>query len=293
MIDWAKDPPVVRFAPSPNGYLHLGHAYSALVNYRFAIRHGGRFLLRIEDIDTQRSRLQFINAILEDLAWLGVRWEEPVRRQSQHMADYRAALDVLRANELIYPCWCSRSDVRVAVASSAANARDPDGSLLYPGTCRDLAPSERQARMLAEPEFAWRLNNHAARAVFKDPVSWCEYREGNTGRKIVAQPERWGDVILARKDIGTSYHLAVCVDDAWQGISDVIRGEDLYAATDLHRLLQRLLNLPGPRYRHHRLLRDAHNTKLAKSAGTEPLRDLRHRGVSRQQILALINMDAE
>ena len=282
--------PVVRFAPSPNGHLHLGHAYSALMNYRFARRNGGRFLLRIEDIDGQRSKPEFVEAIFEDLAWLGIEWEWPVRRQSQHMADYRAALDRLAGRGLVYPCWCSRKDIREAAAGAKDRPHDPDGSVLYPGTCRTLDAAAWGERMKHDGGFALRLDMRRARTEAATALYWREFGEGESETQIDAQPELWGDAVLARKDIGTSYHMAVTVDDALQGVTDVIRGEDLYAATGLHRLLQCLLDLPAPRYRHHRLMRDRDESKLAKRAGTTPLRALRAQGASARDILLMIGL---
>ncbi|BBE33179.1 tRNA glutamyl-Q(34) synthetase GluQRS [Sphingosinicella microcystinivorans] len=258
---------VTRFAPSPTGHLHLGHAFSALTAFRFAEAQGGRFLLRIEDIDTGRCRAEFTDGIFEDLAWLGLTWETPVRRQSEHMADYAAALTRLQAMEVVYPCFCTRADIAAAV--TAPHGAQP----LYPGTCRALDPEMRACRM-TEPH-AWRLDIARA-AALTGPLSWHDAAHGN----IVATPEAEGDVVLARKDAGTSYHLSVTVDDALQGITDVVRGEDLFSATHIHRLLQALLGLPTPHYHHHGLLRGPDGKRFAKRDRAETLAALRARGVS-------------
>jgi glutamyl-Q tRNA(Asp) synthetase len=258
---------VTRFAPSPTGRLHLGHAFSALAAFRFAEAHGGRFLLRIEDIDTGRCRPEFTDGIFEDLAWLGLAWETPVRRQSEHMDDYAAALARLKALSVVYPCFCTRADI--AAAASAPHGAQP----LYPGTCRTL-DAETRARRLAEPH-AWRIDVARA-AALAGPLSWHDAAQG----EIAATPEAEGDVVLARKDAGTSYHLSVTVDDALQGITDVVRGEDLFPATHIHRLLQALLGLPTPRYHHHALLTGPDGKRLAKRDRAETLAELRARGVA-------------
>jgi glutamyl-Q tRNA(Asp) synthetase len=267
---------VFRFAPSPNGFLHLGHAYSALLNFDLARESGGRFLLRIEDIDLLRARPEYEEAIYEDLAWLGLDWEQPVRRQSEHFADYAATLERLDAMGLLYPCACTRGEI--AKAAGEDPPRDPDGAPLYPGTCR--GKSHKPAReILQKGGVALRLDMPRALAILGSEaraLSWREHAEA----EIAAQPERWGDVVLARKDTPTSYHLAVVVDDALQGVTDVVRGADLKAATGLHRLLQSLLGLPAPSYRHHALLLGAEGEKLAKSRSSKTLRDLRAEGFS-------------
>ncbi|HEY8066495.1 MAG TPA: tRNA glutamyl-Q(34) synthetase GluQRS [Methylosinus sp.] len=263
---------VFRFAPSPNGYLHLGHAYSALLDFDLAQREGGRFLLRMEDIDQGRARPELEAAIYEDLAWLGVVWETPVRRQSEHSADYAAALDQLAALGLLYPCVCSRADI-----AGASRERDLDGAPLYPGTCR--------GKGLARDGANLRLDMAKAAALVGGEVSWREH-----GKEIVAAPQEWGDVVLARKDIGTSYHIAVTVDDALQGVTDVVRGRDLYEATRIHRLLQELLGLPAPAYRHHALVLDGDGRKLAKSRASEPLRDLRAEGATPADVRAMLGL---
>jgi glutamyl-Q tRNA(Asp) synthetase len=273
--DLASRRRVFRFAPSPNGFLHLGHAYSALLNFELARESGGRFLLRIEDIDLARAKPQYEAAIFEDLAWLGLDWERPVRRQSEHFADYAAALERLDAMGLIYPCACTRGEI----ARAAENPpRDPDGAPLYPGTCRGQ-PRGHVREILQVGGVALRLDMAKALALLgveAGTLSWREHAEG----EIAARPQRWGDVVLARKDTPASYHLAVVVDDALQGVTDVVRGADLKAATGLHRLLQRLLGLSAPSYRHHALLLCDEGEKLSKSRSSKTLRDLRAEGVS-------------
>jgi len=266
--------PAFRFAPSPNGRLHLGHAYSALLNDAEAKAAGGRFLIRIEDIDRLRCTPELVAACLEDLAWLGLHWEEPVRHQSRHVNDYRAALARLDAMGLLYPCYCSRREI-----AAAANARiaDPEGQPLYPGTCRALNHASRNA------PHALRIDMKKARALVRRPLSYTELRE-ETAVAITATPQVWGDVILARRDIGTSYHIAVVVDDALQEVSHVIRGSDLSAATAIHRLLQELLGLPVPLYRHHALIGDEAGRKLSKSAGDRSLASYREAGVTAEEI---------
>ena len=277
--------PVFRFAPSPNGELHLGHALSALIGFERARAMAGRFLLRIEDIDAGRTRSQFVAGIFEDLRWLGLTWAEPVVRQSERMAAYAAAAERLKAMGLLYPCFASRAEILAA----AASALDPDGAPLYPGlyrTSRDAEVARRQAN--GEP-FALRLDMAKALATAKAKLGGrcLMFREGDDqggAQTIAAHPERWGDAVIVRKDVATSYHLAVVVDDAWQGVTHVTRGRDLIAATDLHRLLQLLLDLPVPVYEHHRLITDADGRKLAKSAGDESLSALRRQGVTPEQV---------
>jgi glutamyl-Q tRNA(Asp) synthetase len=284
---------VFRFAPSPNGYLHLGHALSALVNADMARAAGGRLLLRIEDIDRTRCRPHYEDAIYEDLAWLGLAWEQPVRRQSAHLADHQAALDRLIALGLVYPSFESRAEIaRLVAAREQAGAwpRDPDGVPLYPGTAKARSATERQRRMGSEP-YALRLDMAAALARAGE-LAWSETGSGpggETGRGQAA-PARWGDVVLGRKETPTSYHLAVVVDDALQGVTDVVRGEDLFWATSVHRLLQALLDLPAPTYHHHRLIRDADGRKLAKSTRATALRELRAQGHTPAEIRALLGL---
>ena len=272
---------VTRFAPSPTGYLHLGHAYSALVGWRAAREGGGRFLLRIEDIDRARCRPEFTAAIFEDLAWLGLDWDGEVRVQSEHFGDYRAALDRLAARGLLYPCFCTRAGIKAEVREAARAPHGIDGPL-YPGTCRALAPAERERRIAAGASFALRLD--AARAAtLAGPLWW---RDEIAGR-VAADPASHGDVVLARKDTPTSYHLAVTVDDAAQGVTLVTRGEDLFAATHIHRLLQALLDLPVPRWRHHPLLTDAGGRRYAKRDRALTLRALREAGRTPPEVQAM------
>ena len=268
---------VFRFAPSPNGQLHLGHALSAILNRDLAREAGGRFLVRIEDIDPGRSTPSFEAAILDDLAWLGLDWEKPVRRQSEHLAEHAAALDTLNRRGLLYPCFCTRGDVRAAAADGP---RDPDGAPLYPGICRALTAAERAERIKRADPYALRLDMRKALVAVSGPIAWREL--GDTGKEVevVADPAAWGDVVLARRDVPTSYHLAVVLDDAAQGVTHVVRGKDLYFATAVHRLLQDLLGLPAPAYRHHRLVMDKDGKKLSKSEGAESLRTLRAAGAS-------------
>jgi glutamyl-Q tRNA(Asp) synthetase len=293
-----------RFAPSPNGRLHLGHAFSALVNQALARRSGARLLLRIEDIDPARSRPAFVEAIQADLRWLGFAWDE-MRRQSQDAGAHAAALARHQGRGLAYPCFCSRAAITRAVAARGPDwPRDPEGQSLYPGTCRALTAAEAAARIAAGAPHAWRLDMVKA-AVAAGPLAWQE--DGPTlpdfafgsppdlkplldpaapARRVEADPAAWGDVVLARRDAPASYHLAVVIDDAAQGIGEVVRGRDLYVATAVHRLLQALLGLPAPRYRHHPLVLDHGGRKLAKSAGAMALAALAAGGATPAQIRA-------
>ena len=271
--------PVFRFAPTPNGALHLGHAYSALRNRRLADETGGRLLLRIEDLDRTRCKPACEAAILDDLAWLGVRFDGSLRRQSEHGDDYASALRRLEAQDLVYPCFCSRAE-----AARASVGRDPDGAPLYAGVCRDLTTAQRRARLDRGDKAAWRLDMGRAAAFAVRPIAWLEYGEGATAEPRAGDPEAWGDVVLRGRDLVASYHLAVTVDDALQGVTDVVRGRDLLAATAVHRLLQELLGLPAPRYRHHRLVRDPGGDKLSKSRGSPSLAGLRARGATAESI---------
>ena len=282
--------PVFRFAPSPNGLLHLGHAYSALLNYRLAQRLGGRFLLRIEDIDTQRCTNDLVEAMIEDLTWLGLSWELPPRRQSEHFSDYSSALERLRACDLLYPSVASRAEIEAAVQeeereSNAPWPKDPDGAPLYP---RSALPKHSQSSQSAQ--MAMRLDMARARCMASDLV-WWEF-EPTTGsvRTIQADPERWGDVVLKRKDVPTSYHLSVVVDDALQGVTHVVRGLDLFHATSVHRLLQELLGLPEPIYHHHRLILGPDGRKLSKSLGDTALSALRAEGKTPSDIRAMVGI---
>lgn len=260
-----------RFAPSPTGRLHLGHAYSALLAHRFARERGGRFLLRIEDIDPGRTREEHVAGIVEDLRWLGIDWDGAVVRQSQRLPLYAEALGRLKARGLVYPCFCTRSEIAAEIAASASAPHGPDGPL-YPGTCRRLSEEERQERMTREPH-AWRLDVMKAMGEAGE-LRWTDAVAG----EVLAEPDRFGDVVLARKDAPSSYHLAVTVDDAAQGVTDVVRGRDLFAATDVHRLLQALLGLPVPRYRHHALLADESGRRLANRSGAPSIADMRAAG---------------
>lgn len=284
--------PTFRFAPSPNGFLHLGHAYSALLNFDLARATGGRFLLRIEDIDVSRCRPEYEAAIDQDLAWLGIAWETPVRRQSEHFADYRAALARLEAMGLVYPSFESRAEIARLVADRDVHGtwpRDPDGVPLYPGSARALAPQERARRVAAGEPYALRLDAAAALAR-TGPLVWRETAADGADEIVAADPAAWGDVVLARKETPTSYHLSVVVDDAAQGVTDVVRGRDLYAATGLHRVLQALLGLPEPAYRHHRLILDPEGRKLAKSTRATGLRELRAAGASPADIRRVVGL---
>lgn len=285
-------PPVFRFAPSPNGYLHLGHALSALLNFDMARAAGGRFLIRIEDIDVGRCRPEFEAAIYEDLAWLGLEWEMPVRRQSEHFEAYHAALEKLADTGLIYPGFESRGEIARMVAALGEDApRDPDGAPLYPGHARRMSADERSKRMAAGEPYALRIDMTAAIA----KAGALQWRETGTGPKgetgdIAARPQAWGDVVLGRKDIPTSYHLAVVIDDALQGVTHVVRGQDLFWATSVHRLLQHLLGLAAPVYFHHRLILDEDGRKLSKSTRATGLRELRARGVKPAEIRRLVGL---
>ena len=283
-----SSPPIMRFAPSPNGYLHLGHALSACLNQDMAARLGGRFLLRIEDIDRTRWRPDYEQSIEEDLRWLGLDWERPVRRQSEHMAIYRQALDQLKSQDLLYPCFCTRGEILRCLGADAL--RDPDGAPVYPGLCRHLPADKAWQRADREPHQL-RLNLQVAIKHVAAPLFWSEMGQDGGVEIIETQPHAWGDVVLGRKDIGTSYHMAVVVDDALQGVTHVIRGRDLFFATSIHRLLQNLLALPAPIYHHHRLIHDDEGQKLSKSAGAQSLRELRLKGWSAQDVRRRIGLD--
>jgi len=277
-------PPVFRFAPSPNGYLHLGHAFSALLNFELARRSGGRLLLRIEDIDQTRCKREYEDAIYQDLAWLGIAWERPVRRQSEHLVEYGKALEKLEALGLVYPSFESRAEIARLVEQREADGgwpRDPDGAPLYPGGAKRLSLEERARLIESGAPYALRLDTEAAIARAGD-LSWIERGQGPDGEtgQVAGRPHAWGDVVLARKEMPTSYHLSAVVDDALQGVTDVVRGEDLFHATSVHRLLQHLLGLPQPVYRHHRLIRDGGGLKLSKSGQATGLRELRAAGAT-------------
>ena len=268
---------VTRFAPSPTGYLHLGHAHAALFAWRHARDAGGRFLLRLEDIDPTRCRPDFAAAIVEDLAWLGLDWDGEIRIQSHHLPDYRAALDNLASRRMIYPCFCTRADI----ARASAAPHGPDGPI-YPGTCRHLPDSVRQARIPAGEQHAWRLDTARAFAA----TGRLEFAEAGQG-PIACDPLPFGDVVLARKDAPASYHLCVTHDDALQGVTLVTRGEDLRPACHIQRLLQALMDWPAPRYAHHRLLTDAEGRRLAKRDEAATLRAMRAKGAAAADIRAL------
>lgn len=279
---------VLRFAPSPNGQLHLGHALSALVGHDMAARLGGRFLVRIEDIDVARCRPAFIDAAQADLAWLGLRWEQPVLRQSEHFATYAAAAVRLDDMGLLYPCFATRTEIEAAAAASDS-VFDPDGAPLYPGLHKQMPAGEVARRKAAGEPFALRIDMDKALKLVAAklagrPLTFIELDDLGQPKTIEARAERWGDAVIVRKDTPTSYHLAVVVDDARQAITHVTRGRDLYAATDLHRLLQILLDLPAPLYHHHGLITDAAGRKLSKSARDTSIRALREAGVTADEV---------
>jgi glutamyl-Q tRNA(Asp) synthetase len=273
---------ITRFAPSPTGYLHLGHAASAV----FAARNAGddgRFLLRIEDIDQTRARPEYIEAIYEDLAWLGLTWETPVRVQSAHFDDYQQVLDRLADRDLLYPCFCTRKDIQAEIARIGNAPHGPDGAL-YPGTCRHLSASERAERIAAGESYALRLDMSRAIKQGGKRLYWHDRAAG----RQVATPEIFGDVVLARKDTPTSYHVSVTLDDHLQEISLVTRGEDLFFASHLHRLLQELLGYNIPEYHHHKLLAGPDGKRFAKRDKSETLQSMRKAGVSVADILTRI-----
>ncbi|HZT89190.1 MAG TPA: tRNA glutamyl-Q(34) synthetase GluQRS [Stellaceae bacterium] len=274
---------VTRFAPSPTGYLHLGHVYSALQGWRAARDGGGRFLVRLEDIDLARCREEYAAAILEDLAWLGLSWDGPVRRQSEHFDDYCGALERLDAAGVLYPCFCTRRDIQAEIAR-AGGAPQGDAGPTYRGICRRLSPHERDRRCRNGADHALRLDLERALAL-TGQLEWTEETPEGP-RRVVAAPDLLGDVVVARKDVPVSYHLAVTVDDALQGITLVTRGADLFASTHIHRVLQALLGLPTPRYRHHPLLTDGEGVRLAKRAGAPTIREMRQAGATAAQVLA-------
>jgi len=270
-------PEVTRFAPSPTGWLHLGHAYAALFAHEKAA--GGRFLIRLEDIDGTRARPEYEEAIFEDLAWLGLSWETPVRRQSDHWDDYRAALAKLEALGLLYPCFCTRREIQEEIARAGNAPQGPDGPL-YPGTCRNRSTDERSERIAAGEAYALRLDVAKATRFVSKELVWVDRSHGS----FTAKPDVFGDVVLARKDTPASYHLAVVVDDALQDITLVTRGEDLLEATHLHRLLQELLGLPVPEWHHHRLITDETGKRLAKRDDARSLRSLRAAGWTPERV---------
>jgi glutamyl-Q tRNA(Asp) synthetase len=282
--------PVFRFAPSPNGYLHLGHALSALINFDMARATGGRFLLRIEDIDVARCRPHYEQAIYQDLAWLGITWEEPVRRQSARLDGYRAALT--RLDGLLYASFETRGEIARLIADRERHApwpRDPDGAPLYPGDARSVSAAERLRRMEAGEPYALRLDMAEALAR-TGALTWIESDCGGKTTSVAARPQMWGDVVLARKETPTSYHLSVVIDDAEQGVTHVVRGQDLFAATAVHRVLQALFALPAPIYHHHRLILDADGQKLSKSTRATALRALRESGATSADIRRMVGL---
>jgi glutamyl-Q tRNA(Asp) synthetase len=287
-------PSVFRFAPSPNGLLHLGHAYSALLNFDLARQCGGRLLLRIEDIDATRCRPEFEAAIFEDLAWLGIQWEAPVRRQSEHFSLYRDAVQRLVDQDLVYPAFESRAEVTRLVAREEANGtwpRDPDGAPLYPGLAKSLRAEQRARLVESGTPYALRLDMAAACRRVGD-LRWVEQGAGPGGETgtVQAEPQAWGDVVLARKETPTSYHLSVVIDDALQGVTYVVRGQDLFWSTSVHRLLQALLGLAAPIYHHHCLILGADGQKLSKSTRATGLRALRDSGARPADIRAMVGL---
>lgn len=292
--------PVFRFAPSPNGELHLGHAYSALLNARMAAAAGGRLLLRIEDIDVTRCTPAFEAAIYRDLSWLGISWEEPVRRQSDHFAEYRRALETLVDAGLAYPSFMSRGEARAMIAEAQGDGRDwprdPDGVPLFPTVERRLPARERRRQIAAGEPYAWRLDVEAALAHIGAhvgrPLCWDEDGAGPAGEsgRIAADPAAWGDAVIARKEVPTSYHLSVTLDDALQGVTHVVRGRDLYFATALQRLLQELLGLPAPVYVHHDLILGEDGRKLSKSRQDTGLAALRAAGLTPADIARMVGL---
>lgn len=285
--------PVFRFAPSPNGELHLGHARSAIIGYDWARRTGGRFLVRLEDIDVTRVRPEYIEGIYHDLDWLGLSWERPVLRQSEHFPVYAAAAERLTALGLTYPCFASRSEIETASTRSGL-PRDPDGAPLYPGIWRDAPAGEVARRAAMREPHALRLHMAKALQIVHErlrgqPLTFVEIDPAGQRSLVPAHPERWGDIVLLRKEVPASYHLCVVVDDTRQGVTHVTRGHDLFAATDVHRVLQVLLGLPEPLYHHHALVTDAAGAKLSKSTGAATLREQREQGISAAAVRALLD----
>lgn len=276
---------VTRFAPSPTGYLHLGHAFSALFAFDAARRQGGRFLLRIEDIDATRCRPEFAAAIIDDLRWLGLDWEEPIRRQSEHMDEYRACIAWLEAQDLVYPCFCTRAEIKAEIARAGAAPHGPEGPA-YPGTCRARSAGERAEKIASGLPYALRLD--MARAIAATgPLEWRDHARG----QVLADPAMFGDVVIARKETPTSYHLAVANDDHLQGVTLVTRGQDLFAATHVHRQLQALFGWATPEYHHHRIIAGSDGVRLAKRAGAPALRDLRAQGVAPAELRRMVAID--
>jgi glutamyl-Q tRNA(Asp) synthetase len=293
MTTTQRQKPVFRFAPSPNGPLHLGHALSALINQDMADAASGRLLLRIEDIDRTRCTPDFETGIYRDMEWLGISWERPARRQSEHFGEYQAALQQLIGRGLVYPSFMTRGEVKTKVASHEAAGmpwpRDPDGSPLYPADDRELSAVERADRLSAGLKHAWRLDMRRALEAAGSNLSWTDTGDGERGI-VETDPAAWGDVILSRSDAPSSYHLSVVLDDALQGVTHVVRGLDLFHATSVHRLLQVLLGLPEPAYHHHRLVTDPSGRKLSKSEGDTGLAELRAKGLSAADIRQLVGL---
>lgn len=280
MRDTPPENYITRFAPSPSGRLHKGHAYSALLAYRAALKNSGRFILRIEDIDTTRCKAEFTEDIYNDLRWLGLTWETPVRKQSEHFSDYSSALGKLKALDVVYPCFCTRKDIQAEIAAAERAPHGPDGPL-YPGICKKLTRVEGTQLRANNKPHAWRLNLDAALEALEHPLSWHDQVYGH----VPATPEILGDIVLARKDTPTSYHLSVVVDDGLQNITHITRGEDLFHATHIHVVLQKLLGLPTPSYHHHELLTDNEGVRFAKRNKSVTLNDIREHGVSSSMLI--------
>jgi glutamyl-Q tRNA(Asp) synthetase len=280
--------PAFRFAPSPNGMLHLGHAYSALLNLQMARSAGGRMLLRIEDIDRVRCTPKLVSMMLSDLEWVGFEWDEEPRRQSEHFEAYGGTLADLYGRGLVYPSFLSRSQIRAIAKARPGWPADPDGAPIYPGDERTIDRKELEAKLARGVDYSLRLDVTAALHVAQQPLEWLETGEGPSGETsiVTAVPQIWGDAILGRKDVPASYHLACVLDDAIQEISHVVRGRDLFHATSMHRLLQALLSLKPPVYHHHELVLGPDGRKLSKSRGDTALRHLRDAGMSARDIRA-------
>lgn len=277
---------VTRFAPSPTGLLHPGHAYSALSAWKFAQENDGKFLLRIEDIDHTRCRPEFEDALLEDLDWLGLRWEEPVRRQSDHREDFADTIRRLDERSVLYPCFCTRKEIAAEIERAGGAPHGSEGPL-YPGTCRILSEGEQRERMERGDSCALRLNLDKALALTGADLKWEDLQAGTQP----AKPELLGDAVLVRKDIGTSYHVAVTTDDALQGVTHIVRGLDLFESTHLHRVLQELLEMPVPTYLHHDLIRDDTGKRLAKRDESTTIRSVREAGISPAKFRASLGFD--
>ncbi len=282
---------VTRFAPSPTGALHLGHTYAALVAHDLARESGGRFLLRIEDIDQVRCRPEFESQIHDDLAWLGLTWDEPVRRQSDHMDHYRAVLAHLTGRDLTYPCFCTRKEIAQEVAAMASAPQGPEGPL-YPGTCRGLNQTTRSGRIESDVAHAVRLEIDACRSELEQPLTFEEQGQGPKGETgtIIVEPSLFGDIVLGRKDVGVSYHLAVTIDDYLQGVTLVTRGEDLFSTSHIQRVLQSLLGFTVPAYHHHRLIRDETGRRLAKRDKDKTIAALRAAGATQDDVRAMVGL---